>query len=208
MTLGVQAFRYAAEPFFFSKAADKDSPETFARVNHYFVIVASAVFLGVSLNLDLLKYLLRNADYWAGLSVVPVLLLANLFLGVYYNFSIWYKLTDRTHYGTWITAGGAVLTILLNYLLIPVAGYQGSSYVTLLCYFLMAASCYLLGQKHYPIPYTIIKDGALLLLAIGLLALSAQFTFPSLWLSALVHNGVLGAYLALAFWLSRNPQEV
>lgn len=207
MTLGVQAFRYAAEPFFFSKAADKDSPETFARVNHYFVIVASAVFLGVSLNLDLLKYLLRNPDYWAGLSVVPVLLLANLFLGVYYNFSIWYKLTDRTYVGTWITVGGALLTIVLNFFLIPVAGYQGSSYVTLLCYFLMAASCYLLGQKHYPIPYTIIKDGALLLLAIGLLALSAQFTFPGLWLSAIVHNGVLVAYLGLAFWLSRDPHE-
>ncbi len=207
MTLGVQAFRYAAEPFFFSQAADKNSPEIFARVNHYFVIIASAVFLGVSLNLDVLKYLLRNPDYWVGLSVVPVLLLANLFLGLYYNFSIWYKLTDRTYYGTWITAVGAILTIVLNYLLIPVAGYQGSSYVTLLCYFGMAAACYALGQRYYPVPYTIIKDASLLLLAIGILAFSYQVSLPNLWLSALVHNGILAAYLLLAFGLSGRKRE-
>jgi len=154
MTLSIQAFRYAAEPFFFSRAKDKDSKELFSTVMLWFVIFGAFIFIVIVLNLDIIGYLfLRKEAYWDGLVVVPVLLLANLFLGIYYNLSIWFKLTDKTYYGTLISIIGAVITIVLNYLLIPVLGYLGSSLATLLCYLTMVVISYHLGRKHYPVPY-------------------------------------------------------
>jgi O-antigen/teichoic acid export membrane protein len=152
MNLAVQAFRFAAEPFFFSHALDKNSPELFAKINHYFTILCCFILLAVVVNMDILKYLL-SATYWEGLGIVPVLLTGYMFLGIYYNMSVWFKLTDRTYFGTIITTGGAIITIALNYLLIPRFGYVGSSWATLICYFLMAGTCYLLGQKYRPVPY-------------------------------------------------------
>ncbi len=157
MLLGVQAFRYAAEPFFFSNAVDNNSPKLFAKINHYFVITCCIVLLGISINLDILKYFIGE-DFWIGLSIVPILLVAYLFLGVYYNFSVWFKLTDKTYYGTWITVGGAVITIAANYFLIPIMGYTGSAWAALLCYFSMTVACYATGQKFYAIPYKIIQS--------------------------------------------------
>ena len=157
MLLGVQAFRYAAEPFFFSNATDKNSPKLFAKINHYFVITCCIVLLAISINLDILKYFI-DEDFWIGLSIVPILLVAYLFLGVYYNFSVWFKLTDKTYYGTWITVGGAVITISTNYFLIPIFGYTGSAWAALACYFCMTVSCFAIGQKIYPIPYKIIPS--------------------------------------------------
>ena len=153
MNLAIQAFRYAAEPFFFSNASEKNSPQLFATVNHYFIIVCCMILLGVSINLDILKYFLGDPAYWEGLHIVPILLLAYLFLGMYYNFSVWFKLTDRTYYGTVITVVGMIITIGANYFLIPVAGYEGSAIAALLCYMGMTAICYVLGQNYYPIPY-------------------------------------------------------
>lgn len=163
MGLGTMAFRYAAEPFFFSNAADKNSPQLFARVNHYFIIAGCIVLLGVSLNLDIIKYFLAKPAYWEALHIVPVLLLSYLLSGVYYNFSVWFKLTDQTYYGTVITIGGAIITIAANYILIPLAGYEGSSWATLACTLSMAWVCYGLGQKYYPIPYKILKGMAYIL---------------------------------------------
>jgi RNA polymerase sigma factor (sigma-70 family) len=154
MNLVVQAFRFAAELFFFSNAADKSSPQLFAKVNHFFVLACCTLMLTVSINLDILKYFLASPEYWEGLSIVPILLLAYLFLGTYYNFSVWFKLSDKTYFGTFITIGGAVITIVLNYLLIPSFGYMGSSWATLACYFSMTLACYVLGQKYFPIPFT------------------------------------------------------
>jgi len=154
MTLSIQAFRYAAEPFFFSRAKDKDSKELFSSVMFWFVVFGSFIFVAIVLNLDIIGFLfLRNEAYWDGLVVVPILLLANLFLGIYYNLSIWFKLTDKTYYGTFISASGAGLTIILNYIFIPMWGYVGSSIATLVCYFSMVVFSYLLGKKHYPVPY-------------------------------------------------------
>ena len=158
MNLAIQAFRYAAEPFFFSNASEKNSPQLFATVNHYFTILCCLILLGVSINLDILKYLIGDSAYWVGLHIVPVLLLAYLFLGVYYNFSVWFKLTDKTYYGTVITFAGMFITIVANYFLIPVAGYEGSAIAALLCYGGMTILCYLLGQRFYPIPYAINRD--------------------------------------------------
>lgn len=158
MNLAIQAFRYAAEPFFFRQSTEKNSPQLFAKVNHYFVIVCCFLLLSVSINLDILKYFLRQESYWEGLHIVPILLLAYLFLGVYYNLSIWFKLTGSTHWGTIITLVGFAVTLVGNFMLIPTMGYLGSSYAALACYFVMTALCYWLGQKYYPIPYSVGRD--------------------------------------------------
>lgn len=166
MMLGIQAFRYAAEPFFFSNAESKDSPKLFAHVMTGFVIFCTLVFVGISLNLEIIGMVFfSNPAYREGLYVVPVLLLAYLFNGIYYNLSVWYKVTDRTIYGAGITLFGAMLTILLNFILIPVLGYFGSSLVTLVSYFSMALISYLLGRKFYPIPYQVSKIAIYLILA-------------------------------------------
>jgi O-antigen/teichoic acid export membrane protein len=158
MSLIIQAFRYAAEPFFFSQSTEKNSPTTFALVLKWFTLCCALIFVAISLNLSWIgPRFLRRPEYLAGLGVVPILLLANLFLGVYYNLSVWFKLTDKTYYGTYIGAAGAVLTIGLNFLLIPVLGYVGCAWATLACYFMMAALCWWLGERHFPVPYPVMR---------------------------------------------------
>lgn len=154
MSLFIQAFRFAAEPFFFSHAKTLDKKIIYARVMDYFVIVCLGIFLIVTLYIDLLKYFIGERFY-EGLKVVPILLLANLCLGVYYNLSIWYKLSDQTSKGAIISLIGAGVTIGLNIWWIPVFGYVGSAWATFLCYFSMMLICYGMGMKYYPIPYHI-----------------------------------------------------
>lgn len=121
--------------------------------------------LAISINMDILKtQFLRQPEYWEGIVIIPPLLLGYLFLGVYYNFTVWFKLTDKTYYGTIITIGGAILTIVLNFLLIPIAGYLGSSWATAIVYGSMAAACYLIGQKYLPIPYQVANGLSYILL--------------------------------------------
>ncbi len=203
MNLGIQAFRYAAEPFFFSNAADKNSPELFAKINHYFVITCCIVLLGISINLDILKYLIGK-DFWVGLDIVPILLTAYLFLGVYYNFSVWFKLTDRTHYGTWITVGGAVVTIVANYMLIPVFGYMGSSWAALACYVSMTVACYVIGQKYYPIPYKIIPSVLYLMITLMIIYGVNLIKFSDVIVSIGFHAVVLIIFLLAIFSLEKN----
>lgn len=156
MTLAVQAFRYAYEPFFFSKSVDKDSPETFARVMSAFILFGCVAVMGLSLILpDVAPLVLRRADYLQALHIVPALLMGGLFLGIYYNLSVWYKLTDRTHYGAIVSVTGAVLTIGLNWFLIPIWGYEGSALATVLTYLGMVLLSYSWGRRFYPVPYPI-----------------------------------------------------
>ena len=204
MTLAVQAFRYAAEPFFFSHAANKNSPELFSKVSHAFVLFGCVIVLAVGINLDLLEHLLRREVYRQGMHVVPILLVANLFLGMYYNVSIWYKLTDKTYYSTWIAVAGAVLTIALNYILIPVAGYEGSSWVTLIVYFFMAAVCYAYGQKYYPVPYPVIKDLAYIGVTILLVWVVNLIVPESLWITLFIRMGVILAFVSIVYKLERK----
>lgn len=157
MSLVVQAFRMAAEPFFFSNAEKKDSPLLFARVNHYFTLVATFFMMAICFNLSWLRYLV-DSKYWEGLGIVPWLLLGYLFLGIYYNMTVWFKITDKTYFGTIITFFGASVTILLNYLLIPVYGIMGSAVVTFLSYFLMTILCNQIGKRYFPIPYSLFQD--------------------------------------------------
>lgn len=154
MTIFIQAFRFAADPFFFGKSKDKDAKKTYAVVMKYFVIFCLLIFLGTLLNLDWIKYLV-DEPYWAGLKVVPVLLLANLCLGVVYNLAIWYKLSGQTKYGAIISLAGAAVTLLVNILFVPTYSYLACAWATLAAYGSMMMLSYLLGQKNYPIKYNL-----------------------------------------------------
>jgi O-antigen/teichoic acid export membrane protein len=156
ITLFIQAFRFAADPFFFAQEKEKNSKETYSKVMTYFVIVCAIIFLGVMLYLDILKYFI-DREYWVGLHIVPYLLFANIFLGIYYNQSIWYKLGGKTMFAIYFAVFGAIITIVLNIILIPIINYTGSAYTTFICYASMMLVSYFLGQKYYPVPYKIGK---------------------------------------------------
>jgi O-antigen/teichoic acid export membrane protein len=156
MTLFIQTFRFAAEPFFFQEFKKLDAKLTYARVMNYFVIICSVIFLAVMVYIDLVKHFIGQA-YYPGLRIVPILLMANLCLGVFYNLSIWYKLTNQTLYGAFVALFGAILTLVMNYLLIPTMGYEGSAWTTLSCYASMMIISYFLGQKYFPIAYNMKK---------------------------------------------------
>ena len=153
ISLFIQAFRMGAEPFFFKQAQGDNPQRVYARVMKFFVIVICTMFLVVALYLDVWKYLLGRKSYWTGLRVVPVLLLANMFLGIYYNLSIWYKLTNKTLSGAWITIIGAAITIIINYFFIPKYGYMACAWATFFCYGTMMVISFRWGQKAYRIPY-------------------------------------------------------
>ncbi len=207
MNLAIQAFRYAAEPFFFAQSTEKNSPQLFARVNHYFIIVCCILLLGVSINLDVLKFFLGREIFWEGLHIVPILLLAYLCLGVYYNYSVWFKLTDRTHFGTIITVVGLVVTIGGNYVLIPVLGYLGSSIVALICYFTMMMLCYWFGQKYFPIPYTIVKDFSYIIITTGLIYVVYEIDKLldlNMILSTTFHILIIVVYSVIVFFIERR----
>jgi O-antigen/teichoic acid export membrane protein len=155
IVLFIQAFRLGAEPFFFKQSTEQHAQKTYARVMKFFVLACCFCFLAVVLFLDIWKYFMgtRHPEYYTGLKVVPLLMLAKIFLGVYYNLSIWYKLTNRNLTGAWITLGGAAITVAFNWFFIPIWGYMACGVATLLCYGFMMITSYSLGQKHYPVPY-------------------------------------------------------
>lgn len=202
MTLTIQAFRYAAEPFFFSQSKEKDSPQAFALVMKWFVIACAFIYLFISTNLEDFA-LLIGPEYHEGLMVVPVLLLANLFLGIYYNLTVWFKLTDKTHFGTYISFGGAAVTIVLNLLLIPVLGYMGSAIATLFCYAGMALATYLLGNVHYPIPYPVKTILGYIALATVLVAVAFFIPVENFWLRHAYHLSLSGVFLAVVWFRER-----
>jgi O-antigen/teichoic acid export membrane protein len=204
MSLAVQAFKMAGEPFFFSQASDKNSPQLFSKVNHYFVVLCCIILLGVSINLDVLKFLMRKPEYWEGLNIVPPLLLGYLFLGVYYNFTVWFKLTDKTYYGTIISIGGAILTIVFNFVLIPIAGYYGSSLATALVYFSMMIACYLFGQKYYPIPYKIFSDSAYIIVTSLIVYLVNEIKIENLFISISIHTVIILIFVAIVFVVEKK----
>ncbi len=204
MNLAIQAFRYAAEPFFFSNASEKNSPQLFARVNHYFIIACCILLLGVSVNLDILKHFLGSPEYWEGLYIVPILLLAYLFLGAYYNLSVWFKLTDKTYFGTAITIAGALITIAANYYLIPVLGYEGSSWAALLCYFSMALICYLLGQRHFPIPYGVTTSLAYIALTLGIVYGVNAISIENQWIATTFHLSICAIFVGVVYIIERK----
>ena len=203
MSIFVQAFRYAAEPFFFARHRQADARELYALVMRWFVIACAFIFLAVMANIAWVQYFV-GASYRAGLDVVPVLLMANLCLGVFFNLSIWYKLTEQTRFGTYLALWGAALTLALNFWWIPRLGYMGAAWATLICYASMALLSYLLGQKHFPVPYDLGRLLGYPLLAVLLYAclLPIEGLAPAPELA--LRNGALAAFLGMVFLLERK----
>lgn len=164
LSISVQAFRLGAEPFFFSYAKNENARRIYALIMDYFIIAIVLVMVGISANIEWLKYFIEGEDeqqqalYWSGLHIIPVLLLGYVLLGVYMNLSVWYKLTDQTRFGLYISGIGALVTIALDLILIPRYSYVGAVWVTVLVYGVMVTLSYLWGQRHYPIPYRVGKN--------------------------------------------------
>jgi len=173
MSLFIMAFRLGAEPFFFNHANSKNAPKTYALILKWFTIVGALFVLIIVGYMDLIaKIFLGNKEYYEALSIVPIILIANLFLGIYNNLSIWYKLTDKTRYGMYISVLGAIVTITALHILVPLIGFIGAAWATLAAYGSMLVISYFIGQKHYPVPYNIKSIGLYLTLTITLSSLS------------------------------------
>lgn len=183
MMIFIQAFRMGAEPFFFSHSRAENAKETYATILNYFVIAGSFILIVLVVYIDFFKRLIiRDEDFWFTISIVPIILLANLFLGIYHNLAVWYKLTDKTSVGMYISIFGAVITIVLNLLLIPVFGFIAAAWATLAAYGSMMLISYFLGKKYYPVPYDIKRIGLYLLLSAGFSFISFLFFQENLWI--------------------------
>jgi O-antigen/teichoic acid export membrane protein len=152
MMMFTQAFRYAYEPFVFSKQRNSDNKKAYSDAMKYFVIFSVFIFLGIVYYLDVLQYLV-SSEYRAGIIVVPVVLLCFVFQGIYFNLSFWYKLTDKTEWGAYISMMGCVLTVVGNLVFVPLYGYMAAAWVSCICFFVMMVISWILGQKYYPISY-------------------------------------------------------
>jgi len=191
MVLYRTAYTLGIEPFFFSHSSDKNAPQTYATVTKYFVIFGSFILLSVIVFADLFKLLMiRDSSYWVAMKVVPLIILANFFLGIYTNLSVWYKLIDKTYYGAYISIVGAIVTLVLNFLLIPTMSYYGSAIATIAAYGSMMIISFYLGNKYYPIPYDLKKIG-------GYLSLSIFFSAVSFY--GFRENYFVGISLLMAF---------
>lgn len=206
VSIFLQAYRYAAEPFFFAQAKNQDRNKLYVKIMNYFVAAVCLVFIGVALNIDIFKHFIRSEEYWAGLGVVPILLIANVFLGIYFNQSIWYKLSNQTKFGAYIAIGGASLTLLINFIFIPIYGFWASAWATLIVYFSQMVASYLLGQKYYPIKYNLRK----FFLYFGLALLIFLITYfidldpqEFSWRKFFLHNGLILFYVFVVFKLER-----
>ena len=209
ITLFIQAYRYAAEPFFFSQEKEKNSKEMYSKIMNYFVLIVSFLFLLVTGYIDLFKYFIPNKDFWVGLRVVPVLLIANVFLGIYYNLSIWYKLSHKTGYGALVSIMGAIITVVLNLVLIPLMGYYGAAWATLFCYLSMVVVSYIAGQKHYPIPYNLKRILIYSFSAILFFLISDFFISElSKLIKLLLNSVILLAYIGIAYIFERPKKQL
>jgi O-antigen/teichoic acid export membrane protein len=203
MTIFIQAFKYAAEPFFFAKSKDSDARHTYSKVMTYFVLACSLIFLGIMLYIDVVQYFVGK-EYRVGITIVPILLMANLFLGVFYNLSIWYKLTGQTRFGAYISIIGAIITIALNYTLIPIMGYMGSAWATFICYAVMMIISFIIGQKHYHVDYEVGKIFGILALAIGLYVISIYNPFTTTSFKFAFNTLLLFVFIGVEYLVERK----
>lgn len=201
MTLFATAFRLGIEPFFFNHAKEANAKETYAIITKYFTIFGSVIFLVVMVYIDVFKQLLiRDEAYWVALSIVPFILLANLCLGIYHNLSVWYKVTDRTKYGAYISVFGAIITLGVNFVLIPLISYKGAAIATLAAYGSMMIASYFLGRKYYRVPYEVKKIGTYLLVAISF-GMTSFYIFDR---NLLIGSALLLVFLLGVFFLEKK----
>lgn len=194
MMMFTQAFRYAYEPFIFAQHKDKNSKEAYADAMKFFIIFSLLIFLGMVFYLDIFKYIIQH-DYWAGLKVIPIVLFSYIFQGVFFNLSLWYKLTDKTMYGAWFSVIGAVITIAINVIFVPVFSYMASAWAAFACYFVMMLLSYFYGQKHMPINYNMKSIGIYTVLAVGLFLISLLINTPYTLLNMVLKTGLLAIFI-------------
>lgn len=204
MTIFIQAFRYAAEPFFFAQAANKDAKKLYADVMNWFVIAASIIFLGTMLYLEDVIIFYIGSNFREGAYVIPILLMANLFLGIYYNLSIWYKLTDKTMWGAYISIFGAIITIALNIYWIPRIGYLGSAWATFICYGSMMLVSYFMGQKHYNVDYNLKKVFGYIGFSVVLYLISTLLPFNTALYRVPANSLLFIIFLASIFYFEKK----
>lgn len=197
MVMFTQAFRFAFEPFIFARAGESDNREaklkTYADATKYFLVAGLFIFLGVMFYLPILKYFISPA-YFEGLKVVPIVMVAELFFGIFFNLSLWYKLTDRTIWGTYLSVGGLIVTLALNLLLVPRFGYMGCAWASFFCYGTMMAASYIAGQKYFPIPYELVRMSAYTVLAAILYLASEALSTDSNLIDFTVRTVMLGLF--------------
>lgn len=196
MTLFIQAFRYAFEPFFFAQAKENNSKQVYADVLKYFVIFGLLIFLGVMFYMDIVKILI-DSSYHEGLGIVPYVLLANFFFGIFFSLSLWYKLTDKTRYGAYIAIIGSIITIVLNLVLVPKIGYYGAAYAVVACFVTMTLISYILGQKHYPVPYDLKRILSYMTFAFLLFGVSTYIEIDNQWLKMAAKTPLLLFFLLI-----------
>lgn len=212
ITILIQAFRMAAEPFFFNRSKTDDAPKTYARIMKFFVLACCFMFLLISLYIDVFAWFFQaiHKPAWVeGLQVVPLLALGNIFLGIYYNLSIWYKLTHKNMMGAMITIAGAIITIILNILLIPRFHYLGAALATFCCYLFMMVTSYLLGQKYYPVPYARKKLTAFLVLIVLIYLAHRGLTavWGNHWFNLATATLLLGLFTAFVVKIERKELQ-
>jgi O-antigen/teichoic acid export membrane protein len=203
MVLFRTAYTLGIEPFFFSHAKNENAPQTYATITKYFVIFGSFICLGVIVFADGLKLILvNNQSYWSAMNIVPLIVLANFFLGIYTNLSVWYKLIDKTRIGAYISIVGAIVTLVLNLLLIPIISYMGSAIATIFAYGTMMFISYYMGQKKYPIPY----DKKSIFTYLGLaIVLSGLSFYIEIFRETYIFG--IAAILFFAYFVYRNEKE-
>ncbi|MDA3927547.1 MAG: polysaccharide biosynthesis C-terminal domain-containing protein, partial [Prolixibacteraceae bacterium] len=194
LNMFIQAFRYAFEPFFFSQKNKDESKQMYVIVMQYFVIFGLIIFLGLSTFIDIFKFIVAP-QYREGIGIVPIVLMANLFMGIYFTLSLWYKLTDKTKYGAYMGIMGSAITLSLNFILIPVLGYYASAWAILACFVTMTVVSYLLGKKYYPVPYKLKNFFFYLVVSVFLFAIYwivRDNDNPVYWLAILVNIVFIG----------------
>ncbi len=203
MNMFIQAFRYAFEPFFFGRSGGDEDPAVYATVMKYFVIFGLLIFLGMVLYLDVIKFIIGK-EYHEGLKIVPLVLMANLFYGIYFTLSLWYKLTDKTRFGAYMALIGAFITLVMNILLIPVIGYVGSAIAVFTCFLVMVIISYFLGRKYYPVPYNLKRIGTYFLIAV-ILYLISIYTSNQIDIVKYALNTVfLGIFLVSIYYFEKS----
>ena len=196
MAMLIQAFRYAYEPFVFGKSAEKDNRETYAQAMKYFIIFSLMAFLAVMCYMDLLRYIIAPS-YWDGLRVVPIVMLAEIFMGIYFNLSFWYKLTDKTYYGALFSLAGCIVIVLMNILLVPIYGYMACAWAGVAGYGVCMLLSYFIGQREYPIHYDLHCIGRYTALVIILYFISTLVpTEWNLWLRLYINTVLMSIFVA------------
>lgn len=196
MTMFTQAFRYSYEPFIFAQKKDKNSLETYADAMKYYILIALFIFLGMVLYMDIFKYVIKY-NYWVGLKVVPIVMFSFIFQGIFFNLSLWYKLTDKTMYGAWFSVIGTVIIVVLNIVLVPVYSYMGCAWAAFVCYFTIMAISYYYGQKHMPIKYDLKTIGLYTAVTIILYVISLYINTPYRILNIGLKSVLMVAYIVL-----------